>query len=102
MVPCYVTRGALPTPSGQQLTLRTGKYDLHVSCRHECTATAPRATRISVRMGAVTQQPLTLMVSASASLVTSPMLVAVNANDDGARNAVATSAAAYETMTLDD
>ena len=52
-------------------------------------------------MGAVTQQPLTLMVSASASLVTSPMLVAVNANDDGARNAVATSAA-YETMTLDD
>ena len=53
-------------------------------------------------MGAVTQQPLTLMVSASASLVTPPMLVAVNANDDGARNAVATSAAAYETMTLDD
>ena len=26
----------------------------------------------------------------------------VNANDDGAQNAVATSAAAFETMTLDD
>ena len=55
-----------------------------------------------VPLRGATQQPLTLMVSASASLVTSPMLVAVNANDDGARNAVATSAAAYETMTLDD
>ena len=48
MVPRYVTRVAVPSPSGQQLTCITGKYDIHVSCRHQCTATEPRATRISV------------------------------------------------------
>ena len=48
MVPSYVTRVSLPSPSGQQLTCITGKYDIHVSCRHQCTATEPRATRISV------------------------------------------------------